>query len=453
MKNPFWPLAAKMYQKFKPVIHKKQNQKIRRELWQLYPSKNIEKLYDNYQIRKLAAVLAVWTIGIVSAACLSLCSRREDNLAEGAQLNRNEWGAGDYEAALLAKTEKWSRKLSFLVKERRLTEEEINKLSESLRQELPKVIKKNNQDLQHVNSDLYLPSSVDGYPFKLTWTSADADRLDNRGRINRTGISDKGQMVELTVTAVYEEKRISFTYEIILLPEVSSEEEDFFRILEKELQDIAQREETDKVIALPEKLNGRQIEWEEITADNRAALVLVLVLAGIIVCLRMDDRLKRNCDKRKKQLLKDYAGFVSKLRLYLSAGLNVKNAFIKMAADYGQRQGKKEFQYLYEELKTVCHQFENGMAEEQVYQEFGKRCGEMRYRRLSFLLSVHLKQGNSQLLILLENEADSALKERRNLAKKAGEEAGTKLLFPMMLMLMVVMLFILLPAYFNFGNV
>ena len=169
--------------------------------------------------------------------------------------------------------------------------------------------------------------------------------------------------------------------------------------------------------------------------------------------LRMDDRLKRNCDKRKKQLLKDYAGFVSKLRLYLSAGLNVKNAFIKMAADYGQRQGKKEFQYLYEELKTVCHQFENGMAEEQVYQEFGKRCGEMRYRRLSFLLSVHLKQGNSQLLILLENEADSALKERRNLAKKAGEEAGTKLLFPMMLMLMVVMLFILLPAYFNFGNV
>lgn len=453
MKNPFWPLAAKLYQKFKQVIHKKQDQKIGRKLRQLYPSQNIEKLYVNYQIRKLAAVLAVWTIGIVSVACLSLCSRREENLAEGAQLNRNEWGAGDYEAALLAKTEKWSRKISFLVKERRLTEEEINKLSESLRQELPEIIKKNNQDLQHVSNDLYLPSSVDGYPFRLTWTSADAERLDNRGKINRTGISDKGQMIELTVTAVYEEKRISFTYEIILLPEVSSEEEDFFRILEKELQDIAQREETDKVIALPEKLNGRQIEWEEITADNRAALVLVLVLAGIIVCLRMDDRLKRNCDKRQKQLLKDYAGFVSKLRLYLSAGLNVKNAFIKMAADYSQRQGKNEFQYLYEELKTACRQFENGMAEEQVYQEFGKRCGEMRYRRLSFLLSVHLKQGNSQLLILLENEADSALEERRNLAKKAGEEAGTKLLFPMMLMLMVVMLFILLPAYFNFGNV
>ena len=91
--------------------------------------------------------------------------------------------------------------------------------------------------------------------------------------------------------------------------------------------------------------------------------------------------------------------------------------------------------------------------EEQVYQEFGRRCEEMRYRRLTFLLSVHLKQGNNQLLQLLEREADSALEDRRYLAKKSGEEAGTKLLFPMMLMMLVVMFLILLPAYFNFGSI
>lgn len=453
MKNPFWPLATKLYQKYKPVIYKKQNQKIWRELSQLYPSKNGEKLYDNYQIKKLAAVLAVWVIGMVSVTCLSLCSRVEGNLAEGAQLKRNEWGVGDYEVTLLAKTGEWSRELSFLVKERKLTEEEINALLDRLQQELPEVIKKNNQDLQHVTNDLNLPSFIAGYPFRLTWSSADSERVDGRGRIDRTGISDKGRLVELTVTVVYKEKRINFTYEVILLPEVSGEKEAFFRILEKELQDIDQKEETDKVITLPEKLNGKQIEWEETTTDNNAVLLLIFILAGIMVCLGMDNDLKRNCDKRRKQLLRDYSGFVSKLRLYLSAGLNVKNAFIKMTADYRQKQGQKESHYLYEEMKIACHQFENGMMEEQVYQEFGRRCGEIRYRRLSFLLSVHLKQGNSQLLMLLENEADSALEERRNSAKKAGEEAGTKLLFPMMLMLIVVMLLILLPAYFDFGNV
>ena len=76
----------------------------------------------------------------------------------------------------------------------------------------------------------------------------------------------------------------------------------------------------------------------------------------------------------------------------------------------------------------------------------------MRYRRLSFLLGVHLKQGNNQLLQLLAGEVDSAQEDRRNYAKKAGEEAGTKLLIPMMLMLMIVMMLMLLPAYLDFGS-
>ncbi len=53
----------------------------------------------------------------------------------------------------------------------------------------------------------------------------------------------------------------------------------------------------------------------------------------------------------------------------------------------------------------------------------------------------------------MEEEADSALEDRRQFAKRTGEEAGTKLLFPMMLMMLVVMALILLPAYFNFGDI
>ena len=39
---------------------------------------------------------------------------------------------------------------------------------------------------------------------------------------------------------------------------------------------------------------------------------------------------------------------------------------------------------------------------------------------------------------LLEQEAEEAFEERKNSAKKLGEEAGTKLLFPMLLMLGIV---------------
>ena len=93
------------------------------------------------------------------------------------------------------------------------------------------------------------------------------------------------------------------------------------------------------------------------------------------------------------------------------------------------------------------------MAEEQVYFDFGQRCGEMRFRRLSSLLGVQLTKGNDQLLKNLAKEADNAIEDQRNQARKVGEEAGTKLLFPMMLMLLLVMFFILLPAYLDFGSI
>ena len=75
----------------------------------------------------------------------------------------------------------------------------------------------------------------------------------------------------------------------------------------------------------------------------------------------------------------------------------------------------------------------------------------MKSRKLAFLLISHLRQGNEKILSLLSDETDAALEERRNLARKKGEEAGTKLLFPMMLMLVVVMFLILLPAFSGFG--
>ena len=48
------------------------------------------------------------------------------------------------------------------------------------------------------------------------------------------------------------------------------------------------------------------------------------------------------------------------------------------------------------------------------------------------------------------NEAEEAMEDRRQLAKKMGEEAGTRLLFPMILMLLVVLVILIVPAVLSF---
>ena len=50
---------------------------------------------------------------------------------------------------------------------------------------------------------------------------------------------------------------------------------------------------------------------------------------------------------------------------------------------------------------------------------------------------------------LLEQEVSDAFEERKNLAKKSGEEAGTKMLFPMMMMFGIIIVIIMIPAFLS----
>lgn len=460
MKNSLFSLAEKLYKKFYKKLWvltgKKRNPEIGRALSQLYPAENTEKVYDRFQIKRLTLALTVFCVGIVSAAVLPLCSRGEGRLAEGVRLIRNEWDAGDYRVRLRAEAEEWSRELSFLVKERELSEKERSSLIAELTEALPDLIKGSNPDLSAVTQDLDLMTAVEGYPFRLVWSSEDSKRISRGGEVDRTGLREAGEWVRLSVRISYGQENANYFYDIFLLPEQLSVEERFFGELGEALKEADTEQKNEKELLLPNYLRGKEIKWEERDDVSGQAVWIILLLTplcAMALCKGMENDLERSCKKRNRQLLLDYPEFVSKLRLYLSAGLTIKNALFRMASDYFDDQAKGKEHYLYKEIKLACHQLENGVAQEQVYQDFGRRCGEMRYRRLSFLLSVHLKQGNQQLLVLLSQEADSAQEDRRSMARKAGEEAGTKLLLPMMLMMVVVMFLVLLPAYMGFGSI
>lgn len=428
---------------------------IKKMLIQLNPGKEKEILYKDYRKKKKILMGMIVAIGFVSALSLHLSSRMETKLAEGAHLVRNEWGAGDFKITLLARTDTWKHKIAVSVHERQYTVMEKEKLMEDLRLLLPDLIIGKNQDLHHVTTDLNLVTSIKGYPFWISWESTNRDRIEADGTVKREGISEGGEWVTLKVFIrdKQQEIRDAFEVKIFLLPETLTSEELFFRKLEDELIREEAKEDSKKQFDLPQRLDGQIIDWKEQKEEYSFWVFLLFLLGAVAVGGGMDRDLKRSIQKRSERMMAEYAGFVSMLRLYMMAGLTIKKAFVQIADDYGRQKMSQGKKCLYEEIKTLCFQLENGMEEEQVYQQWGYRCGEMRYRRLSFLLGVHLKQGNSQLIQLLAGEAETAQEERRNYARKLGEEAGTKLLLPMIMMLAVVMMLVLLPAYIGFGNI
>ena len=103
----------------------------------------------------------------------------------------------------------------------------------------------------------------------------------------------------------------------------------------------------------------------------------------------------------------------------------------------------------YEEMLYTRRELRSGISEGLAYEHLGKRTGLQEYIRLAALLAQNLKRGSSTLLERLREEAEKSAQERLQESRKMGEESGTKLLMPMVLMLAVVMAIIMIPAFSN----
>lgn len=428
---------------------------IKNILLRLRPYENKEQMFLLYQKKKKRWMIGLIVVGIVSALYVHGGSQKEKRLLDGNLLVRNVWDAGNYQVDLNVETKEWNHSFSYLVKEKAYTREEAEQLYRKFAGELPSLICGGNQTLQEVTEDLKLANAYKDYPFTVSWSSTDQDRVSSRGKVNRKGLEDEGQWV--TLHALVREADTGLEQELILkvflAPEKLSEEELFFRRVEESVISMDEVSAQQEIFTLPVSVEGKELIWKETKQDHSIFILLLFGAASLFTGRAMDHDLQKADRKRLKELQKEYPEFAGRLRLYLCAGMTARNAFGRVAQDYAERTGKKKRLFLESEMKIACNQLSNGLPEAQVYQEWGARCGEMRYRRLGFLLSVQLKQGNDRLLQLLEQEADVAREDQRNRARKEGEEAGTKLLFPMILILIMVMLLVLLPAYVDFGTI
>ena len=133
----------------------------------------------------------------------------------------------------------------------------------------------------------------------------------------------------------------------------------------------------------------------------------------------------------------------------------MRKTFQQIAKEYTEdvHAGQIKKRYMYEELVVMVNEMDAGTGEQQAYEAFGYRMEQNSYTKLISLLVQNLQKGNDGLLNALKEEEANAFFLRIDYAKKSAEEAGTKLLFPMLLMLLIVMAIVMAPALFQFGAI
>ena len=156
--------------------------------------------------------------------------------------------------------------------------------------------------------------------------------------------------------------------------------------------------------------------------------------------------------KRPAAMARDYPLIVGKLLLMIRAGMSVRAALEKIAADYrrslaggsGRREGC-------ELIVSIVNAMGNGLPENAAYSRLAENAPVREYRTMGLLLSRGIRKGNDETVRLLELSEAEASEERRKAARILGEEAETKMIFPMLLLMGVVFALLMVPAWAAFG--
>ena len=302
----------------------------------------------------------------------------------------------------------------------------------------------NNKSSDNVTKNLSLVRKVDGSMFNISWTSSNENIVADDGKVECEKITEL-ESVELTAVLMYEQYKEKLKFNITVHPVKRKEEESIWdewrKLFEKSIEDT----KSFKYIKLPDKVGGKNVRYSVDRYKGLFKTACIAMLMFIVVPLMAEYAAKNKVAEREKQLKLAYPEMVEKFVLLINAGLPVKNAWIRVAETRKTKNDKVD--YLTEEMLLTKNQMDNGISEEKAYEMFGRRIGILTYMKFSTLLVQNLKKGTANLINILEYESADIFNERKENAKILGEEASTKLLVPMVLMMAIIFAVILYAAF------
>ena len=311
------------------------------------------------------------------------------------------------------------------------------------------VILADNADFSHVETALvFQKESARG--LRVLYRSSVPELISSYGNVYTEELPEQGADVKIFITLTYAEESREYILPVHIEKKAERELSEKER-LEQLLAEMDRDSLGEESLLLPEAFEDQAIQFEEKETSPYAALALA-VLFALCLFLLPGERLKARMKRRDEELRRSYPNLLSKLGTLISAGMSTYSAWMRVVKDYedGLKEGRRKPEFAYEEMKITSYEIRSGTAEDQAYAAYGKRCGLHTYIKFGNMLGQNIRQGISGLTEALREEMSKALEERKNEALRLGEVAGTRLLFPMLMMLGVVIVSLIVPAFLSF---
>ncbi len=373
-------------------------------------------------------------------------------LSDGGQLLRPESGEVEYEAELMLVIDGTEEtEMIITVPAKRLTAEEETELLKCAIEEIREDFQGQNTSLEEVRNAVVVREDYQGGKVFAEWEFSKSRLIAENGTIAESEMEEESETVGAKVYLTCEDSSIIYEFYFTVYKHEKNAEELFYEKLNQLISENGQRE-GEKFLWLPAELEGHTLVWK----NKQPALPLQIFVMGIVVLMLLPalekEREKEMRKRRETSLLRSYPGMVNKLMLLLGAGMTLRTAWKHIVEKYIEsvQKGHREKAIVYEEMLITQREIESGKSEIMAYESFGERCDLQKYRKLTGYLIQNTRKGNRALCELLEREVSETFDERKRMAQQLSEEVGTKLLFPMLLMLGIVIAVIMVPAVISF---
>lgn len=425
-----------------------------RQFQELYVKMDVEEMVRDYEVRQVKKLVYGLTLLCLFTILLFLFHPMEESyLRNGLYLTRPAAGFQEYSLYVEGLSQK--HKIEIQMNERDYTDEELEDVFEETKNRLIERALGKNESWDKISEPLDFMVQPLDERIRADWRSEDMDLIDSFGEVHNKAMAGSEEETEVWLNLRYGSYEKDYKIAVKLIPKVLSLEEKERELLESLISEELILQKHENEIKLPLLAEGRNLSYSQPRRSDYLTMAALGLLGVFLLVSAEEEKLKSEVKKREEQMILDYAGIVSKLTLLADCGLTVRGAWEKIVKDYMSKiqENRQEKRYAYEEMQLVWYLLQNGTMEGKTYEIFAKRCRVSCYIKLGSLLEQNLRRGTSQLKRLLEEEVENAYRQRKQLVKKMGEEAGTKLLGPMIIMFVILLIIIFVPAILSFSTI
>ncbi|KRE48781.1 type II secretion system F family protein [Paenibacillus sp. Soil522] len=170
-------------------------------------------------------------------------------------------------------------------------------------------------------------------------------------------------------------------------------------------------------------------------------LLAVGAVFGIVLTIRPFAEAGRRVEQRKQQMITGLPDMLSKLMLLVGAGETVQKALARCL------EGKEPLQHpLYKELNDAVSSLRNGQSFSSAMERFNRRCAVQEVSVFTTVLLLNYSRGGEHFVLALRELSYSLWEKRKAIARSRGEEASSKLVFPLVGILLVLMVLVAAPV-------